>query len=110
MQSCFKTVMPSSKGKVIHTLASELINEWLEASCDEPKSKITVSDNSVAPDELLDNLASLNVGIYARNESDTESFQKKAEENCNFTCILTYTTSVEYTSRSFPRSLELINF
>ena len=102
MQNCFKTVMPSSKGKVIHTLASELINEWLEASCDEPKSKITVSDNSdiyfsgeyctktidpVAPDELLDNLASLNVDIYARNESDTESFQKKAEENCNFTCI-----------------------
>ena len=73
----------------------------MEGSCNEPKSKITVSDNSdiyfiyesgtktvdfIAPDELLDSSPSLNVDLCAGNESDTKSLQKKTG-NCNFTCI-----------------------
>ena len=50
MQNCFdltKLSRESSKRKVIYTLdkASELINKWLEESCDESESEIEVSDD-----------------------------------------------------------------
>ena len=69
------TVMASSKGNVIYTLASELISKWLKESFDEYESEIEVSDSTdsdicderhnetidfVAPNKLLHNTASPN--------------------------------------------------
>lgn len=50
--------MELSKGKVIYTLISELINKQLKGSCDESGSEIEVSDNSEK---------------YFSDESDTET-------------------------------------
>ena len=58
----------------LYSKPSQLINKWLEESCGESESKVEVPDksdsyfsdesdiktiDSVAPDEILDNLASL---------------------------------------------------
>ena len=44
MQNCFRTVMALSKGRVIYSLASELINKkWSQESCNESASEVSLS-------------------------------------------------------------------
>lgn len=43
-QNCFRTVMALSKGRVIYSLASELINKkWSQESCNESASEVSLS-------------------------------------------------------------------
>lgn len=63
--------MASSKGKVIYTLASELINKELEESLDEFESTVEVSNNpeSYFSDEVISKVSVLSLLIKIRQFS-----------------------------------------
>ena len=60
--------MASSKGKVIYTLASELINKELEESLDEFESTVEVSNKpeSYFSDEVISKVSVLSLLIKIR--------------------------------------------